>query len=469
MNNDGSAINIDKDDEAHFSSDLGFILTAAGSAIGLANIWKFPYMAYAYGGLTLILPYLFFMVFLAIPLFIAETAIGASAQAGPSTAFFLLGNRPRISRFFGRMTVLTGFLISSFYSVVTGWILGYAIESIFTGFQAPTCLHAQSLWHEKLHNPLWNVGYHTIFALSCLFILQKGVKQGLEKLSRIGMPIFFICVAILCAWTSTLDGFSKALTYITSFQPIKDGSELLILVAIGHAFFTLSVGQGTLVTYGSYMKKTSTIFSSTLIIALADTLISLLSTLILLSTVFSDPSAGSELTSGPSLLFETLPTFFTHMHGGRFIAPLFFLLVFLAAITSQLSALEPMIHFLEREKNKTRKKATTLVVALSWLIGVLAAISISIPGSISLNGESLFGFLSFTTTSLMLPLGALAASIIFIQAYRAKKLIDETNRPLFHSLPRWVRSYLLWSLKLAPISITFVFLSVTGIFTLLFS
>ncbi len=446
-----------------FSSQASFILTAAGSAIGLANLWKFPYIAFAYGGLNVLLPYFFFMIFVSIPLFVAETTIGAVTQKTPDQAFTLLRNGSRLWKWIGDSTIFTGFLISSFYSVVTGWILLYTVQAISKGFHFSSYVESAVHWNGCLQDWKWGVIGHTAVALLCLFILTQGVKKGLERLNQVCMPLFFVCIISLFIWSISLSGFWQAVSYLTSFQPTTNAGNSIILVALGHAFFTLSVGQGTLVTYGSYTKAQSTLFSSSIIIAFADTLISILSSVILIATVFSDIELNGTMTSGPSLLFEALPSFFSTMESGPWLPSFFFFFVFLAAITSQLSALEPSIRRIEAATSLGRKKSALLVIGSSWALGIIASISVSSFHLFSLNGTSWFDFISYVTTTYMLPLGAMAAAMLFLKAWHTKKLIQSSGEVLFADLPKMAQTYLLCSLKLAPIFILAIFIHALGI------
>ncbi len=407
----------------------------------------------------MILPYLGFMIFVSIPLFIAETTIGAVTQKGPDAAFAAVSQKsPRFWKMVGNSTILTGFFISSFYSVVTGWILSYGIEALRNGFHFASCTESAAYWKNNLSSASWSMLGHTAVGLICFLILTRGVKNGLEKLNRICMPLFFVCIFSLFLWSISLPGFSQAIEYLTSFQPTTKTQGGIILIALGHAFFTLSIGQGTLVTYGSYTSSKSSLFSSAMIIALVDTLISLLATIILISTVFSDPMRRGTMESGPSLLFEAIPAFFSHIQGGVVLAPLFFFFVFIAAITSQLSALEPSIRKLESELRWSRKKASFFVIAASWAVGILSIVSLSNLGLFTYQGVSWFEAINYVTTSCMLPLGAMAAAILFVRAWKAKALVQESGAPLFSDLPMYIQRYLVWSLRLSPIFIFVIFL-----------
>jgi len=338
---------------ASWGSRTGFIFAVAGSAVGLANIWRLPYIIGENGGSAFLIVYLLCLLLIGFPVFMAEMLIGRTTQTSPSGAFQKLGGSYYWS-FVGKMTIITGFIVSSFYSAVAGWIFGYLIEAIkgnLSQFQVPSdaILHYTSL----IENSLWGIGFHFLFLFICVSVLYLGVRKGIERGNKIMMPCLLFVLVLLVVKGLTLPNAAKGIHYLLT----PDWSQLTpasIMMALGQAFFTLSLGQGTMVTYGSYLDKQDNLIKSCLPVIAMDTLVSLLSAVAVFSIVFS---GGMEPNSGPGLIFHTLPMIFSQLSGGYFLAVAFFLLVFLAAITSQISAMEPTIAYLIDERGWKRRPA----------------------------------------------------------------------------------------------------------------
>lgn len=437
-----------------FSSRLAFILSTAGSAIGLANIWKFPYVVGSNGGASFILLYLFFLLLIGVPAFISEVLIGKATQKPPSLAFEALG-RTKAWKFIGTGTIVTGFLVSSFYSVVAGWILGYFVQALLGNLSD---IHdipsAHNHYTSLVAHPLWATAFHALFMGISAWVLFGGIRKGIELCNKIFMPIFFLILIGLAGYAMTLPSASQVFSYLTSidFKACPTGA---ILIALGHAFFTLSVGQGTLVTYGSYLKPKTKTVSTSLYVILADTLVSLFSAFCILSIVFS---ANMQMEFGPGLIFETLPTIFSAIPFGHFLSILFFFLVFIAALTSQVSALEPLISHLSANKMK-RKYAVALVTGASFLLGVPSAFSTSLLDGYTIFGQSFLECMNTLTTSILVPLGGLAA--VLLVGWRWG-IMDAIRNLEIESSP--IRYYFVLTIKYcAPILIFFVFLHSIGL------
>ena len=349
-----------------WGSRLGFIFAVAGSAIGLANIWRFPYIVGKHGGAAFICMYLLCLFLMGFPVFMSEMLIGRTTQTSPAGAFRQLGGN-KFWSFAGTMTVVTGFIVSSFYSAVAGWILGYLVEAV-----AGKITHFSSSDQAILHyagligSPLWTVSFHFIFILTCSCVLFLGVRQGIERVSKFMMPLLFIVLFLLVAKGLSMPDADKGLRFL--FTP--DWSVLTptaIIIAMGQAFFTLSVGQGTLVTYGSYLTGKENLIKNCLPIALMDTVVSILSAIAVFTIVFS---VGMEPDSGPGLIFHTLPLAFSQLSGGYILAVMFFLLVVIAALTSEISAMEPTIAYLIDEKGWKRRSAVIACGLGGFLLGI---------------------------------------------------------------------------------------------------
>ncbi len=445
-----------------FSNKMGFILSTAGSAIGLANIWKFPYVVGEFGGGGFILLYFFFLLMIGFPAFFSEILIGKITQKRPDGAFREL-SKSKIWEKIGSGTMWTGFLVSSFYSVVAGWILGYLYEAL-----SGNLLHIQTIptahghYLSLMEQPFWGLFFHFLFALVCLWFLLGGIRKGIEKCNKICMPIFFVVLSLLLLWSFTLPTAKETANFFfqCNFSKITPQA---VIIALGHAFFTLSVGQGTLVTYGSYLKPHSKILSSASVVVLTDTIVSLTSAFCILSIV----SFGNQnIQFGPGLIFETLPTIFSKVTGGYALSCGFFFLVFIAALTSQVSALEPLIAHITEKFSLSRKTSAALVVITSFLLGIPSSLSQSTLSSLTFFGNTFFDIMNFTTTSILVPLGGLSSVLLLGWKFGVHKAFEHLTQEEIHYLQRRsiIKKYFLISIAyIAPIFIVFVFAHAIGI------
>ncbi|MEC7838817.1 MAG: sodium-dependent transporter [Chlamydiota bacterium] len=448
-----------------WGSKLGFTFAVAGSAVGLANIWRFPYIVGQNGGAAFVLLYLFFLLLIGFPVFLSEILIGRKAQTSPSGAFKYVGKKS-IWSIPGKLTILTGFLVSGFYSAIAGWILGYLVEtSLGNVTNFATMPQAASYFSTLIGTPSWGLTFHFIFLFICCSVLYLGVRHGIERGTKIMMPLLFVTLALLVARGLTLPDAEKALTFL--FSP--DWSELtpkVFMIALGQAFFTLSLGQGTMVTYGSYLKKSENIILTCIPILLMDLLVSILSAIAIFTIVFS---VGAQPDSGPALLFNTLPWVFSQIPGGYLFAIIFFLLVTLAAITSEISAMEPIIAYLRDDLGWTRHAAVMSAGAGAFLLGVPSALSYSTFSGIHFFDMPILNFMDFLCSSILIPLGGLFAVVMvgWIWGYNsAFKHLQEGSDKLFTKQP-WLKSYLRVCIQyIAPISIIFIFLNAIGIISI---
>jgi neurotransmitter:Na+ symporter, NSS family len=443
-----------------FSSRLGFIMSTAGSAIGLANIWKFPYIVGKCGGGGFILIYLLLLLLVGFPAFLSEILVGKTTRQTPAQGFKELGGTKKWG-IAGSFTVWTGFFVSSFYSVVAGWILGYFFESISGNLQGlNTITLAQNHYSSLMQDPLWALIFHAIFALICLSFLVGGIKSGIERCNKIFMPLFFVILIAMTAFCTTLPAASDVVGFMTTVD-FKALPASCFILALGHAFFTLSVGQGTMATYGSYLKQGNRVLSSSLFILLADTLVSLFAAFCILSIVFS---AKMEIEFGPGLIFSTLPTIFSQIPFGKAISAVFFFLVFIAALTSQVSALEPLISHLGSKYKIARKGATLLVCGLSFLIGIPSALSTNILKNLTFFNLNFLESMNFATTSILVPLGALAAVVLIGWKKSAGTAFKEFKAEENSAKYNWFFHYLRFSMRYsAPVLIIYIFLNAIGV------
>lgn len=390
-------------------SRIGFILAAAGSAVGLGNIWKFPYVTGEYGGGAFVLIYLLAIAFIGISVFLAESVIGKISESNAVTAFEELAPKNKGLWKYAGFMVLSGLIILSFYSVVLGWIVNYIFISINS---LPTDVKTAETTFTTLitQDIQTQIIFHTLIALSVVLIVLQGIKKGIEKANIILMPLLAIILALLLFYSFSLDGFSKAI----SFMFVPDWSKIdehALLAALGQAFFTLSIGVGTILTYSSALPKNANFVKSSVLVAIVDTSIALIAGIIIFSFLFE---AGAQSSGGPGLVFISLPLIFADWGMvGQVIAILFFIALAFAGITSAVSMIEPILmYFIERLKF-SRVKATITCGLIFYIGGIIALLSMSTSYGEDLTffGKNMFDWMDFITSSITLPLGGILCAI----------------------------------------------------------
>ncbi len=443
-----------------FSSKFGVLAAAAGSAIGLGNIWKFPYVTGQNGGAAFILVYIVCVALIGIPIMISELAIGRNTQSNAVGSYKKL--QPNKKWYLtGYLAVLTSFIIVSFYSIIAGWVFSYFAKSV-TGKLANVVPEKLGSYFEILSGNttsvlLWNIIVIGITA----FIVISGIKEGIEKYSKILMPILIFTLVILVVRSLTLEGASKGLEFL--FKP--DFSELSaggVLEALGHAFYTLSLGMGIMITYGSYVGKEENLASLSLQVVLADTFIALMAGIVIFPAVFA---YGFEPDAGPSLIFITLPAVFQSMPFGTVFESLFFLLVGIAAITSTISLLEVSVSFMTEEFNINRKKATIILSIGVFLLSIPGSLSFGVWKDVSIFGMSIFDFMDYVASYIFLPVGGMLTCIFVGRVWQTERLFEEVSSEGLYSFSGY-KFYSFIIKYIAPIAIIFIFLHSTGIIKL---
>ncbi|MCK9990254.1 MAG: sodium-dependent transporter [Rugosibacter sp.] len=429
-----------------------FVLATAGSAIGLGNIWKFPYMTGMNGGSAFVLVYLLCIALVGIPLMMCEIMLGRRAQRNPVDGMAYLAHeagQSRQWRWVGISGVLAGILILGFYSVIAGWVLDYMVRAASGAFQGMDGASAKLQFEIFLTKPLNLILWHTLFLGVTLAVASRGLNAGLEKANLIMMPALFAIVLLMVGYSMAVGNFTASARFMFSpnFSLITPTA---VLSALGHAFFTLSIGMGAVMAYGSYLGRHISIARTTLYIALADTAIGLLAGLAIFSLVFAN---GLTPTAGPGLIFQTLPIAFGAMPGGDFMGMLFFILVAFAAWTSALSLVEPAIAWITENSSITRKEATGLIGLIDWLLGVAVALSFNLWADFKpFAGLNLFSLLDKLTTHVLLPLGGLAMAIFAGWVMKTAHVADELGlKPRFYPLWRFAIRYI------SPLAIILIF------------
>lgn len=389
---------------------MAFILAASGSAIGLGNIWKFPYLAGENGGGAFVLVYLVCVIAIGVPIMMAETLLGRRGRQSPINTMATLAETAGASpvwRYVGWLGVLSGFLILSYYSVIAGWAMAY-IPKMAGGFvHQVSAGEAQRIFLELKGSADIQLVWHTAFMGLTMLVVSKGVSQGIERVTRIMMPGLLLMLFILAAYAASTTGFGAGMAFL--FSP--DFSKLTgesILVAMGQAFFSLGLGMGAIMVYGSYLPDHVSISRSTLFVAAADTLVALLAGIAIFPIVFSNHLAPG---MGPGLIFETLPLAFGQMPAGNLFGTLFFILIFFAAITSAIALIEPAVAWLSENRELSRAKASVYAGGLCWLLGLGSLLSFNAWAGALWFGRSFFDFIDFITADIMLPAGGILVAI----------------------------------------------------------
>lgn len=413
-----------------WGSKFGFILATAGAAIGLGNLWKFPYLMGRNGGFSFLVAYFFFVIVLGLPIMITEMSIGRMSQQNPVNAYRTMNKK---ATFIGVLGVLAAFVILSYYSVIGGWILKY-IASYATTFAAPPDFGAYIA--QTVQPVLW----HIVFMICAIVICYRGAK-GIEKASTVMMPTLFILLVVIIVRSLTMPGAVEGIKFI--FTP-KDSKLTFsgVTAAMGQVFYSLSLGMGITITYGSYLNKKENIPKSCLNIAALDTMAALMAGLAIFPAVFA---LGMEPAQGPSLIFGTLPGVFGQMMGGSFFALLFFVLMFFAALTSAIALLECVVSYVEDSWGWSRGKTVWIIGAAVTLLGVPSALSFGSLADFTILGYSFFDFMGVITDNILMPLGGLAMCIYVGWFWGPGKIIAhvESEGVVFRLKKAW-----LWSIRI---------------------
>lgn len=441
-------------------SRIGFILAAAGSAVGLGNIWKFPYITGEYGGGAFVLVYLITVLSIGFSIMIAEMLIGYLGRRDAANSFEKLAPKHKKTwRLAGMMGIWAGLLIMTFYSVVIGWILHYIVVSFSSLPSSVT--QAETLFNTMLHEGIaTQIFYHTISFLLISAILVRGIKAGIEKLNMILMPLLFIIVGGMFLYALTLDGFSQAWNFMFQADWSKLNSEAFV-VAVGHAFFTLSLGMGAILTYSASLPKDVNLVKSSLIVVAVDTIIALLAGLMLFTFLYQYGAAPSK---GPGLVFISLPATFYAMGAlGNFFAVLFFFALAFAGLTSAVSLTEPTVQYLIDKFDMTRFKAVAIAGGFFYLVGIIALLSntTAFGEALTFGSKNFFDWVDKITAAFMLPFGGLLMA--FFIGYSVPKA--QVFAAVGHSLGRGFEIWYFILRYIAPIALIIVMLNLLGVIT----
>ena len=436
-----------------------FVMATAGSAIGLGNIWKFPYMTGVNGGSAFVLVYLACIVLVGVPLMMCEIMLGRRAQKNPLDGMAALAREAGASsqwKWIGGLGLVTGILILAFYSVIGGWVIRYIFHALLGNFGGADAAAISGIFNGMQSSIGTLLIWHSAFTALTIWVVARGVNHGLERASTIMMPSLFAILLVILVYSVINGNFVQAMQFMFTpdFSKITPSAALS---ALGHAFFSLSLGMGVVMVYGSYLQRSVSIARTSIYVATADTLVGLLVGVTIFSLVFAhhlEPGAG------PGLIFHTLPLAFGQMWGGQVIGTLFFILVAFAAWTSSISLIEPAVSWLTENGMDSRAKAAWLVGGSSWLLGLTVVLSFNIWQDVKLVfGLGIFDTLDQLTTTIMLPLGGFLMTIFAGWVMYADHVQDE--------LGLGAKTYNIWRFIIrfiTPLAIIAIFLFLLGLF-----
>ena len=448
-------------ERASFGSKLGVILATAGSAVGLGNIWRFPYMTGQNGGAVFILIYIFCVLLLGIPCMISEFIVGRHGQANTARAFRIMSGGTAWS-LIGYMGVLTGFLISSYYAVVSGWCLEYVWASLIGQLQGDP-EYIKNYFVSFSQDPVKPAFWTLLILLATYLIIENGVRDGIEKASKLMMPTLFILLLVSVAASCMLPGAEKGLEFL--FKP--DASKFtgdVFLGALGQSFYSMSIAMGCICTYASYFSKSTNLANSAIQIGIIDFIVALLAGLVIFPAAFS---VGVNPDSGPSLIFITLPNVFQQAFGnptiGYVVSLLFYILLSMAALTSLMSLHEVSTAFLQEEMGTTRKRAALGVTIACILLGIVCSLSLGAWSHIQICGMTIFDTFDFVTGQLFLPIVGFL-TCIFIGWFVPHKVVKDefTNMGTLRN-GRLFHFYIFLVKYVCPVCILFIFLHQFGL------
>ena len=445
----------------HWSSKMAFILAVTGSAVGLGNIWKFPYVAGQNGGGAFVLVYLLCVIIIGMPVMMSEILIGRRGRRNPVAAMELLSKEENSSskwRWVGIMGVLGGVLILSYYSVIAGWTLGYALKSIMGVFVNASPEQVSSEFSNFVGD--WKIVgiYHTVFMALTIFFVARGGERGLEQAVKIMVPVLLILMLVLLGYSVKSGFFGQGLSFMFSVPdscislsnecPLTWNS---VLVALGQAFFTLSIGMGAVMAYGAYLPEENSIIGASTAVVIADTGIAILAGLAIFPLVFAN---GLDPADGPGLVFQTLPLAFGQMSDSVFFSTIFFVLLSFAAWTSAIALIEPAVAWVIEQFNKTRTQASLIIGILIWILGFGSVLSFNILKDIVFLSGTFFDNVDYLTSNIILPFVGLLITVFAGWVMSSKSSIDELDNSGFI-----YKSWRLLARYIAPIGIILVLIN----------
>ena len=441
----------------HWSSRYAFILAVTGSAVGLGNIWKFPYITGQNGGGAFVLVYLFCVFVIGMPVMMSEILIGRRGRRNPVATMALLGEEEGHSRHWqwvGAMAVVAGIFVLSYYSVVAGWTLAYVQKSMSGVFAGATPSEVSGVFRSFTGSWIQSSAVHTLFMGITIFVVARGVERGLEQAVKFMVPALLLLMLVLLGFAINSGSFALGWAFMFSadFDALTWDS---VLAAMGQAFFTLSLGMGAVMAYGAYLPQETSITSTSAAVVVADTIFAILAGLVIFSLVFAN---GLNPSEGPGLVFETLPLAFGQMPGGAFFATVFFVLLSFAAWTSALGLMEPAVAWLVEHYNRTRAQAAVMVGGLIWLLGLGTVLSFNALSEFRFLRGTIYDNVDWFSSNVMLPLGGL-----FITVFAAWVMCQNSSSDELGGAGTIYRMWRFLTRYVAPVAIVFIFLWAVGV------
>lgn len=443
-----------------WNSCTSFVFATAAAAIGLGNIWRFPYLAGQYGGGAFVLIYIFFVIVLGIPLMTSEVILGRIGRSNPVASIAKVAKSVHQSRYWGLvggLTILAAFLILTYYMVIAGWVLDYFVRALLGHFKHATELSAINNFKELQSSPWQILLTDTTITLATMVVIALGINRGLERTVMIMFPALVFLLLILLGYAMTTGSFQHSVIFL--FRPdFHLLTPKIVLVALGQAFFSLNIAMGVIIMFSAYLPEKTPIMSSVIAVCFSDTAIALLAGLVIFPVVFAN---HLQPTSGPSLIFRTLPIAFGHLPFGNIVGALFFLLLLFAAFTSAISLIEPTLHWLMENHNLSRIKAAISAGIVCWILSFGTIASFNHAAHVQIHGITFFKAIDFLTSAIMLPLGGLFVAIFTGWLLPTQTIHDQLGwdvRSGWFRTWRWIKRYF------APIAIALILLSSFGIF-----
>lgn len=438
-----------------FGSGFGVLVAMAGSAVGLGNLWRFPYLVGTNGGAAFIIIYLAFVLLLALPIMYSEFIIGRMSQANVFGAYRVLAPGTKWCNT-GYIYVLGSLAIISFYCVVGGWTMAYLWKAVTFEFSVADTAVLGDIFNRTVTSNTEPLVFMLIFLFATALIVMAGIKEGIERYTKVMMPLLFVIVVVVAARSLTLPDASAGLDFL--FRPdFSKVTSKTLLDALGQAFFSLSIGCGTIMTYGSYVNKRENIVGLSAQTAITDTLFAIIAGLAIMPAVFS---FGISPAEGPGLVFVTLPFIFAQIPFGAFLAILFFFMLFIAAITSSISQLEVIVSYLKEEFSMSRKVAITSSLVVIVTFGVLCSLSQGTLSDVKILGYNFFDFFDKSSANILLPLGGFFAVIFVGWKMKKQDVEDELTSGGLHKLRPAFLNFIYYSIKyLAPVVVAIVLIS----------
>ncbi len=444
-----------------WSSRLTFLLAAVGAAIGLGNIWKFPYIMGANGGSAFVLVYLLSILFVAVPILIAEIMLGRRGKQSPPHTMAIIARQEGRSKSWsivGWLGIFAAYLIMTYYSVIAGWAMSYMFKTGGGNFENQDAEAISAEFSALLANPVQLTIWHAIFMAITMIILIRGLRKGIERTVKILMPALFILLLVMVAYAAVEGDMAAGLHFMFDFD-ISAINGRVVLMAVGHAFFSIGVAMGLMMGFGAYLDKEISIAKSALIISAMDTAVALIAGIAIFPIVFAN---GLDPAEGPGLIFVTLPIAFGNMTGGVIFGTLFFILLFFAALTSAIGSLEPVVAWVEEHRGIKRSSAAIITCSSAFVIGLGSVFSFNIWSGwrpLGFTGRfadsGFFDLIDYVTANLMMPLGGLLLALFVGWRISPQAVADELNiqNPWFFKTWFWL---LRW---VVPISISVIFIS----------